>query len=969
MTMKELSSLQSGTIKKKTVEKPAELSLKKTKKHDLRPLYTFFITLVLYAAAMLLCNKYPFGEYSFLQSDLKAQYAPFLALLKSKILEAGSVPKEHFLSYLSYSFQLGLGKNFMSTFGYYLSSPFNLLYLFIDTAQTDAVVLLIVTLKLSLSSGFMCLFLGKRTGDRKSFLPVLFGICYAFSLYSQAFLFQIMWLDGYMLLPLILYFTEKFIKERKYAGLVVSLLVLFISNYYIAYMAGIACFIYLVVRMITVKIPVREALGTAGRYLLTAVFTALVTAVMLIPVGLDTIRNSDQSIVDQSENYITYQPLVIVHMLFSGENGEFKDVLPSNYPFLFICLPVSLLLMIYFISPVFKGRERKVHLVCLIGAILSTFLYLPDKAWQVFDDPNWFWHRQAFVFLPLLLVIAIKTLLKIKEVVRKDIVKAMVIMLLLLVIDFSFGRMAGDSQALVYNLALILTYSLIMIGYGVEKWPEQLSDMNKMITPVFGVILVFELVFVGPMLTSKFQTMTLFGGMAQEYSDSIRAVEQFSDYAGKYSSQNGAFRAETEKVPEYTKTYYVDAGEAFYGNYNGVSFFNSNSNKPMQRFIKQLGMPANYNYFAVDHTFACPSCDAFLSVGAVGSRRDMTFYRYDGVDSYGSELKFFYNEDVLPLGFAADKEAMSFDYYRLEKDPEVKDYYALQNDWYRSMFPDAFENDFFKEIGEDITGKPVITNGVFFKTGDYMMNEELLSKGDPDRESKSLIEDPLGLEGSVAAELKDNMTDIYRVNSKIPIAVEYTFKAPSSDEIYCSLVTGRILDGTEVYVNGIQISSIKANAYYSQLFRIGSFEEGETVKVTFLSEDARWSYLNVRFAGFDYEAFKSQFAKVNRTKVTTEEVCDGYVRFSVNGLGSDELVLTTIPAEDGWQLYVDGKPAEYKVYQNAFIAIDAGEGSHTAELVFTAPGLKTGAAVSLAGVLALAAFILIDKKCSKKKAK
>ena len=99
------------------------------------------------------------------------------------------------------------------------------------------------------------------------------------------------------------------------------------------------------------------------------------------------------------------------------------------------------------------------------------------------------------------------------------------------------------------------------------------------------------------------------------------------------------------------------------------------------------------------------------------------------------------------------------------------------------------------------------------------------------------------------------------------------------------------------------------------------------------------------------------------------EAYDGYVKFNVNGLEANETVITTIPAEDGWQLYIDGSPCDYKVYQNAFISFDAGSGSHTAELVFTAPGLKGGAAVSCAGIVLLAAFVFVDKKRTKMKEK
>lgn len=312
---------------------------------------------------------------------------------------------------------------------------------------------------------------------------------------------------------------------------------------------------------------------------------------------------------------------------------------------------------------------------------------------------------------------------------------------------------------------------------------------------------------------------------------------------------------------------------------------------------------------------------------------------------------------------------MDFDFYRLERDADEKDYYALQNEWYRSMFPDEFTEDFFVEIGEDVTGGPQITNGVFFNANEYTTNEVYINKNGPDSEEGGVVEDPLGLEKDIYNKLEDSVTTIYKTNEKIPIAVEYNFKAPSDDEIYCSLVTGRILDGTEVYVNGIQISSFAANSFYSQIFRIGKFNEGDDVKVTFLSGNSSWSYLNIRFASFDNEAFSRQFAEIDKSRVTPVSVSDGYAKFDVKGMEEGDMVLTTIPAEDGWQFYVDGSPAEYRVYQNAFIAFDTGAGDHTAELVFTAPGLKAGACVSCAGVVLLAAFIVIDKKRPKKNEK
>ncbi len=218
--MKELSSLGGGKTKKTTV-KPSLKTAGTTNKcsRDLRPLFAFLAAFALYLISMIVFQKYPLGDDSVLISDLDAQYAPFLALMKNKIQDLASVPSGHLVSYLTYSFKLGLGKNFASTLGYYLASPFNLLYLLLDMSQINAAVMLIIVFKLSFSSAFMCLFLKTRLNEKKSLWPVLFGVLYAFSLYSQMFMFHIMWLDGYMLLPLILYFTEKFSEKHKYLGL------------------------------------------------------------------------------------------------------------------------------------------------------------------------------------------------------------------------------------------------------------------------------------------------------------------------------------------------------------------------------------------------------------------------------------------------------------------------------------------------------------------------------------------------------------------------------------------------------------------------------------------------------------------------------------------------------------------------------------------------------------------------------
>ena len=983
--MKELDSLgqgkKSSAARKKTKE--PELALKKKQQFDKRPLLGFLLALVLYCLTSIICNKYPTGQYSFILSDLKAQYAPFLALNRARIFDLAN-GSDHLINNLTYSFQLGLGKNFMGTFGYYMASPLNLLYLLFDPSQVDFVVILIVISKLSLSSGFMTLFLCSRTENKKTNWPILLGIVYAFSLYAQAFAFQIMWLDGYMLLPLLLFFLEKFIERRRYLGIILTLLVLFISNYYIAYMVGIYSFLYLLVRMFELKVSIRKALGTAVRYALTAGFTAMCTAVIILPVGIDTLVNSDKTQNSGSPDLIMYTPMTLIKMFLMGDPGDFMDVLPANYPFFFLSLAVTVFVLIFILSKVFNGREKTVLIICLIGAFLSTGFYYFDKAWQVFDDPNWFYHRHAFVFLTIFLVITLRVLERMSEIEFKDITKVAMIVIAGLIITYEFGRFKNEDKIFIYNLIFILVYCAIAAGYGVKKWPDQFRDIPQILSPMLAIIIGFELFFASPMLSSGIESFTSFSGDAREYIASIKALEEFGFLANSQNPELGAVRAETEHVTGYYPTYYASEGEQIYGNFRNMSFFNSNSNKRMHHFLKQLGYPVNYNYFAASYDQVIPSNDAFLSIGSIASRREISFYEKTGTDTYDTGLYFYKAGKTLPIAFAVSSAADKFDFYKLEKSVEEKNYFAFQNEWYASMFPESFTKDFFVTMDGSNVSEGVITNGISYDKNSYKSRAEILraekaktsapasdSKSDSEEDENAPVkfDDPIGFEGVCGDELNQKLKVIYRQNEKLPIRLEYHITAPSTGEIYCNLSTARILYDTTVFVNGVMINNFESGTFYSQIFRIGSFKEGEDVKVTFLSDSNEWSYLDVRFGYFDYDLFEKQLGSVDLSKVKTEVLEDGYVKFAVNGVSGNENIITTIPAEDGWTLKIDGQPAELGKYQDAFLAFKVPSGSHTVELSFVAPGLKAGAMASCAGIVCLAAFVFIDKAILQKRVK
>lgn len=964
--MKELSALDTG-------KKPALKKRTGSSGFDKRPILAILAAVVMYVFLGIVCRKYPFGQFSLLISDLEAQYAPFLALYRSKLLSLVSGGNDP-ISALSYSFSMGLGKNFLGSYGYYLASPLNIIYLLIDVTKIDLVVFILIAGKLSLSAGTMCLFLCSRTTDKKSIFPIVLALFYAFSLYAQVFAFHIMWLDGYMLLPLLLYFIERFIKEQKIGGILVTLLLLFATNYYIAYMAGIFSFFYLCVRLFVIREEFKTSVKRVLKYVCSAVICGLVLTVLILPIGLDTLTNGEKTIVNGRSLFILYNPVELMSMLLLGYPGDFKDIVPSNLPLIFMGLPITILVILYLVSKTYSGREKTVHILALIGIWLSTAVYWIDKMWQVFDDPNWFWHRHAFVFLPVFLVIALRALEKIGEISRKDMLITVGIMMFMIVTVHTIGGHVGEDKIFIYNTILTLAYCGLLYLYSVRKFPKQLEDIPQLITPMLTVVCIFELAFVGPTNSSALETMTIITGNSEELSLAIEELNEFGNESKTIGAETGAMRASVEKTPNYSKLYYAYSGEEMFGDYYGVALFNSNSNKQLHRFLKQFGFAVNYNYFAERYTYSAPSTDAFLSVGSVASMREISFYPETDEQQLTGVMKFYKNENVLPVAFAVDDKAMDFDFFQLEKAYETKDYFAFQNDWYRSMFPEQFTEDFFITLDDDIVGKSEIINGSIYNGSNYYTGVDLENKSDPDMQSEvnsSLAEedaffDVLGYESDIVPLIEDNLVTVYRMNDAIPICINYEFVAPNTSEMYLNLSTYRIVNDTKVYVNGLEVAGCGSDTFYSQIYRLGSFEEGEQVNISIQSDCDSWTCLDVNIGYFDLDSFNSQFAKLDLGKVTPTKIADGYVDLSVNGVRADETVITTIPYENGWTLYIDGQETEIKPYQGAFIAFKCPEGAHTAELRFIAPGLKTGAVISGVGIVALAVFVVLDIKQKKK---
>ena len=200
----------------------------------------FFVPVIIMIIIFAQRGIFPFGEESFLRTDMYHQYAPFFSEFQHKLTHGGS-----FL----YSWDVGMGVNFAALYAYYLASPLNWLLALCPKAYIIEFMTYMIVFKIGLSGLSFAYYLRKhcRTSD---FGIAFFGIFYALSGYMAAYSWNIMWLDCILLFPLIMLGLERLVREKKCFLYCITLGLSILSNYYISIMICIFMVLYFIALLV-----------------------------------------------------------------------------------------------------------------------------------------------------------------------------------------------------------------------------------------------------------------------------------------------------------------------------------------------------------------------------------------------------------------------------------------------------------------------------------------------------------------------------------------------------------------------------------------------------------------------------------------------------------------------------------------------------------------------------------------------
>ncbi len=337
---------------------------------------------------------YPTGPNTILIMDMQAQDMPFYASLRY-LPEA-----DNSLSFNAYG---ALGNNFWGTFAYYLTSPLVWLSTLVPLEYLPDYIYALTIIKIGLCGAAFCLYLVRAYYENKhGLIDVLLACCYALMSYNIAYSMNLMWLDGVIMLPIILIGIEEIIHDRKPTILIISTFISLWLCYYISFMSAVFCVIYSICRLIELK--------KCSVKRIVYLFCGAVCGLGLsMPVVLPGILALSQG--KMNEKFANRNPQLIKYSFidFIGQflSGRYDTIYNDGLPFVF-CGTLTVALVIWY----FVKKGNKIPKIIYGSAIAFYFVAMMfeplDNALHGFRETACFEVRYSYTFSLLLLIVAYK---------------------------------------------------------------------------------------------------------------------------------------------------------------------------------------------------------------------------------------------------------------------------------------------------------------------------------------------------------------------------------------------------------------------------------------------------------------------------------------------------------------------------------------------------------------------------------
>lgn len=979
----------------------------------------FCLPVVLIYIAYAIFGLYPFhntnGEqYSVLCLDLNGQYVYYFEAIRDAFHGDGSI---------LYNWSRNLSGGYQGVIGYYLASPFTLIVILLPRTMILGALQIMILCKLGAASVTFAYYLRKSKHIAPAF-AMTFGTMFGMCAYAVIQTIDPMWLDGLVLLPLIALGVEYLVDDGRKLNLILPLGLMCIANFYIGFMICIFTGIYFIVyvTLLSDKSLVNKlwlnpkecrrrygddgnagiwALKTAGRMVIATALAMCIAAFMILPVynalalGKFDFTKPDYSFKAQ---------FTILEFIAQFGVNSYNTVDVQGMPEIYSGVLAFLCLPLFF----FNGRiplNKKVGYGVLIGALVISMYVKPiDMLWHGGQMPNWLPFRYSFIFSFVVLCMAAMTMRCVGSVDK--------------VYDYQKTADGNKAQRIIYadgvksvfiggTFAVIFVLEMIINAqHYTSKKGEYLDSFGSIwMTVIFLAIYSVIVYFMTRKNPSKQFTTILTAALigvtgieltynaACEFKDihkdvaysSRRSYRQYIATGREvvdriYAEDPSFYRAEKT----YTRTVNDNAGFRL----RGITHSSSVMNTQILKFIEAMGYSCRSYYSRYDGN--TPLADSLLGIKYVMDKGDenknILKAGENSDSSVAYQLKFtetalsqsetemdvnvYENPNALSLGYMVSKDILKIRYF-------------------------GNDNPFNSQnlLMSTISGNTVFTEGNGFESWHHYYYDIPITE--PLRMNQC-HEDAYGTQRRFR---EDDFNPANPTVHQADPTVDIFLEAMSEDPIYLFFkteneskvnlwLTDQWNETADVMLNtdGTQAKSI--GSYFEtdnyRILNIGSYPKGQKlqIRMTLLSDgnNTKEKYTIVKdffFCHFNTKLFQEDIniLKENQWELTTYggRTLEGKITAK-----EGQIMMTSVPAEPGWTVWVDGKKYTYtkKVdgkdvdynYVTLFqsmIGVELEPGEHVIKMRYTPPGLTTGLILLVIGLAGAVLVYLYDKKHNK----
>lgn len=382
-----------------------------------------------------------------------------------------------------------------------------------------------------------------------------------------------------------------------------------------------------------------------------------------------------------------------------------------------------------------------------------------------------------------------------------------------------------------------------------------------------------------------------------------------------YYGDTGTFETLKARVEEQDDSFYRSdilepllVDEATWYNLNSIGIFGSTVRGELVDIMGKLGFYTGANEYL--YYGATPVTNALFGVKYVYTRQgdfvNLHMFEYDTQE----HISVYKNNYVLPIGYMVNKDILSFE--TLDNGP-----FTVQNELCGAL---SGVEPVFVSIYDDLQMETYGTN--------------------------------------VDVSLKDDYNAVYS-NANGSAKADMIFTVPHDMDLYVNC-RGSNVHKIALLIDGNEVAF---DRYQGQIFHIGKMKAGQMVDIQFILNEGEdlsgdlycypMEFLEDQFLSF-YDVLSAQGMKV-------EKYSDTKIEGSIS-VEQDGVFMTSIPYDEGWSMYVDGKRVNTLMLMDGFLGAELTQGDYDIKLVYQCPGLARGLAVSLFGILIFYMICRFEKK-------